>query len=316
MPAEPYLFRLGERLSRGLAGLEPARRERHRRFFVSRQNPDGGFRGRDDCSDLYYTAFGVRGLALLQGLDRPVCQRLADYLARQTEMHVSVIDLVSWLYCALMVQLHGQLDVLAQAPADWPDRLAQLLESFRTPDGGYAKTHEGAAGSTYHTFLVVLCYELIGRQAPGPEGLRRFLLERQRDDGGFVEIAPMQRSGTNPTAAAVAVLNMVGAITPVLRSDIEGFLGDVWSGEGGFQANTRVPFPDSLSTFTGLLTALDLGLSGPAQPAACRAFIDSLEFPDGGFRGALWDTLADVEYSFYSLGVLALLPETGMTLTG
>jgi geranylgeranyl transferase type-2 subunit beta len=314
MPAEPYLFRLGERLSRGLSGLAPERRERHRRFFVSRQNPDGGFRGRDVSSDLYYTAFGVRGLALLQGLDPPVCQRLADYLARQTEMHVSVIDLVSWLYCALMVQLHGQIDVLAQAPADWPERLAQLLESFRTPDGGYAKTHEGAAGSTYHTFLVTLCYELIGRQAPGPDQLQRFLLERQRDDGGFVEIAPMQRSGTNPTAAAVAVLNMVGAITPALRGDVEGFLGDVWSGEGGFQANTRVPFPDSLSTFTGLLTALDLGLSGPAQPGACRAFIDSLEFPDGGFRGALWDTLADVEYSFYALGVLALLPETGTPL--
>jgi geranylgeranyl transferase type-2 subunit beta len=231
-------------------------------------------------------------------------------------MHVSVIDLVSWLYCALMVQLHGQIDVLAQAPADWPERLAQLLESFRTPDGGYAKTHEGAAGSTYHTFLVALCYELIGRQAPGPDRLREFLLQRQRDDGGFVEIAPMQRSGTNPTAAAVAVLNMVGAITPPLRSDVEGFLGDVWSGEGGFQANTRVPFPDSLSTFTGLLTALDLGLTGPVQPAPCQAFIDSLEFPDGGFRGALWDTIADVEYSFYALGVLALLPETTTAAVG
>jgi len=309
MPAEPYLFRLGERLSQGLSGWEPERRERHRRFFVSQQNPDGGFRGRDVASDLYYTAFGVRGLALVQGLDAPVCRRLAEYLARQTEMHVSVIDLVSWLYCALMVQLHGQIDVLAQAPSDWPERLAQLLESFRTPDGGYAKTHEGAVGSTYHTFLVALCYELIGRQAPGPDRLGQFLLERQRDDGGFVEIAPMQRSGTNPTAAAVAVLNMVGGVSPALRSDVEGFLGEVWSGEGGFQANTRVPFPDSLSTFTGVLTALDLGLSGLVQPSACRAFIDSLEFPDGGFRGALWDTLADVEYSFYALGVLALLPE-------
>lgn len=316
MPAEPYLFRLGERLSVGLTGLEPARRERHRQFFVSRQNPDGGFRGRDVASDLYYTAFAVRGLALLQGLDGPVCQKLAGYLARQTEMHVSVIDLVSWLYCALMVQLHGQIDVLAQSPPDWPDRLAQLLETFRTPDGGYAKTHEGAAGSTYHTFLVALCYELIGRQAPGPDRLRQFLFDRQRDDGGFVEIAPMQRSGTNPTAAAVAVLQMVGAVTPALRDDVQGFLGDVWSSEGGFQANTRVPFPDSLSTFTGLLTALDLGLAGPAQPEACRALIDSLEFPDGGFRGALWDTVADVEYSFYALGVLALLHEVPTASAG
>ena len=28
---------------------------------------------------------------------------------------------------------------------------------------------------------------------------------------------------------------------------------------------------------------------------------------DGGFRGGVWDTDADVEYTFYGLGCLALL---------
>ena len=32
-----------------------------------------------------------------------------------------------------------------------------------------------------------------------------------------------------------------------------------------------------------------------------------LEFPTGGFRGASWDEQADVEYTFYGLGILGLL---------
>ena len=34
---------------------------------------------------------------------------------------------------------------------------------------------------------------------------------------------------------------------------------------------------------------------------------ESLQGPDGGFRGGLWDTGCDVEYTFYGIGVLALL---------
>ena len=35
--------------------------------------------------------------------------------------------------------------------------------------------------------------------------------------------------------------------------------------------------------------------------------LECLEFPTGGFRGASWDEQADVEYTFYGLGILALL---------
>jgi geranylgeranyl transferase type-2 subunit beta len=38
-----------------------------------------------------------------------------------------------------------------------------------------------------------------------------------------------------------------------------------------------------------------------------RFLSHELEFPTGGFRGAAWDDQADVEYSFYGLGCLALL---------
>ena len=72
----------------------------------------------------------------------------------------------------------------------------------------------------------------------------------------------MKRSGTNPTAAAVAVLTIHSTIGKHLREDVLAYLNDVRGDEGGFQANTRIPFADALSTFTGYLTCLDLDARG------------------------------------------------------
>jgi geranylgeranyl transferase type-2 subunit beta len=284
MDADPYLLRLGKRLFDGLQRLSAERRELHAAFVMSRQNPDGGFSGREEGSDLYYTGFAVRCLSILGTLDEATARRVADYLRGTGRSRVTVIDLVSWLYCAVIVQGASGIDVLSDFDRDWPGRLAQALETFRTRDGGYAKTHEGSAGSTYHSFLVALCY-----------------------DGGFVEIQPMKRSGTNPTAAAVALLKMLRAMDEELREDVHAFLREVRGDEGGFQANTRIPFADGLSTFTGLLTAQDLELDDLLDAGRVETFIESLEQPAGGFRGATWDTVADVEYTFYALGVLALI---------
>jgi geranylgeranyl transferase type-2 subunit beta len=117
----------------------------------------------------------------------------------------------------------------------------------------------------------------------------------------------MKRSGANPTAAACALLDMLGAMDDEIRQDVTEFLKSVRSDEGGFQANTRIPFADSLSTFTGLLTVQDQRLDGVIESTAVLQFIESLEMPSGGFRAANWDERSDVEYSFYALGTLALL---------
>lgn len=316
--ATPYLFRLDERLSQGLSRLDPARRELHRQFLLSQQNPDGGFGGRglpaEDSqvapegreSDLYYTAFGVRALVALKAFDAEDARRVSAYLLQSRNRHASVIDVVSWLYSALVVQISSGINVLADADANWPQQLSQILESFRTSDGGYAKTREGAVGSTYHSFLVALCKELIGQPVASPDLLVKFILDRQRDDGGFVEIAPMKRSGTNPTAAAIAVLTLHSKIGPNLRADVLAYLKDVRSDDGGFQANSRIPFADTLSTFTGYLTSLDLEERSLISPARVEQFITSLEQPEGGFRAATWDKATDVEYTFYALGTLGL----------
>jgi geranylgeranyl transferase type-2 subunit beta len=310
MAHEPYLIRLATRLADGARSFDSERRARHRAFILSRRQSDGGFNGREGDSDLYYTSFAVRGLSLLGTLDAQCAAGIGGFLKAFDPLLLSVVDLVSWLSAAMAVQLAGGGDILAQADSDWSGRIASRLESVRVADGGYAKNSEGAAGSTYHSFLVALCYELIGRSVPEPKRLIQFVYDRQRDDGGFVEIAPMKRGGTNPTAAAAALLTMLGGMDDELNADIAEFLRSVRSSEGGLQANTRIPFADGLSTFTGLLTIQDLGLEGILEQAQVGHYVASeLEFPTGGFRGASWDEQADVEYTFYGLGVLALLAE-------
>ena len=306
--SEPYLVRLAERLANGLVRMEEPRRERHRSFILSCQQTDGGFGGREGSSDLYYTSFAVRSLGMLGGMSTDEAKSVGQFLAGFTWPELGTIDLMNWLYTALAVQVFGGGDLLENEEPDWPKRIADKLEQVRTDDGGYAKSEEGAAGSTYHSFLVTLTYELLGMAPPRPNRLIQFIYDRQRDDGGFVEIAPMKNSGTNPTAAAVGLMSIVGGLDKELCEDIRDFLKETWSAEGGFQANKRIAFADGLSTFTGLLTVQDLNIRNLASDMMIERFIsDELEFPTGGFRGAAWDDQADVEYSFYGLGCLALL---------
>ncbi len=79
------------------------------------------------------------------------------------------------------------------------------------------------------------------------------------------------------------------------------------SPEGGLRANGRAPLADLLSTFTGTWTLAQLNALDHLDKQAVLRFAQSLELPTGGFRAGLWDNRADVEYTFYGLGALAIL---------
>jgi len=284
---------------------------RHRRYLVTAQNWDGGFSGREGGSDLYYTGFAVRALACLESLKGRALDDVAGFLRTRLTQPASVVDFMSLLYAARLVQNGGGPDVLSENGCDWPTRVAAALEMFRKPDGGYAKATDGTAGSTYHSFLVALCYELIALPLPKPERIVDFIRSRRREDGGFVEVAPAKRGGTNPTAAAVAVLLMFDALDGTAEQGVIEFLAGMQSAEGGLRANGKAPLADLLSTFTGMLTLDDLGAISRVDQAAARRFVQATEDSAGGFRGGMWDQATDVEYSFYGLGCVAILGAQG-----
>jgi len=297
-----YLQQLTVRLAQGLGRLPEADRQRHTEYFLTAQQEDGGFAGRMGGSDLYYTAFGLRALSILGKLYGDPAERAAGFLRQQLTQQQTIVDFFSLFYAANLLKVSSGIDVFSESKSDWRDNVATFLESLRRDDGGYAKAPEGHAGSTYHTFLVVLVTQLLERSVERPEEIVAFLDAR--------------RDPSNPSAAAVATLKIIADQTGRSFSDYLSnetkeltldYLCEMQTDEGGIRANTRIPIADLLSSFTVGLTLCDLDSFDELDIDLYAKFVDSMKLPSGGFQAAAWDDAHDVEYSFYGLGCVALL---------
>jgi len=304
-----YLQALTIRLGTGLGNMPEAFRQRHGEYLKSVQRPDGGFAGREGESDLYYTGFALRSLAILGGLCGPLATRAADFLRQRLTGQEAIVDFLSLIYSSALLESSAGIDIFAETTSDWRGNIATALERLRRDDGGYAKGELGVASSTYHTFLVILCLQLIDRPVPDPDRVVQFLLSQEATEGGFHEIRASKRAGTNPTAAAIGALTILNALTDDIRDHTIDFLLDMQTDEGGLRANTRIPIADLLSSFTGLLTLQDVGGFDELERDAVANYVHSLEQEEGGFHGAAWDSVCDVEYTFYGLGCQALLTQ-------
>ena len=302
-----YLENLTVRLAQAVASLPEPMRERHGRFVLDLQRDDGGFAGREGESDLYYSSFALRSLAVLGLLDGDVAERAANFLRSKLQSQESIVDFLSLVYGAKLIESAAGLDVFESARPDWAETVAAALNELRREDGGFAKGPMGKASSTYHTFLVVLCLQLIEQPIEDTAGIVRFIGSQEADDGGFREIRVSKRAGTNPTAAAIGVLRILDAVSDDVREGTLDFLCEMQNDEGGLRANTRIPIADVLSSFTGLLTLIDLDAVGEVDLSAIGKYANSLEQPEGGFFGAAWDSVCDVEYTFYGLATSAFV---------
>ena len=309
-----YLQNLTVRLAQGIGQLPEDTRQKHVNYFLGAQQADGGFAGRMGGSDLYYTSFALRGLSILGELYGAPAEKAAAFLKSQLESHQTIVDFFSLFYAANLLKVSARIDIFADADPGWPEHVAAFLAQLRREDGGYSKAPEGHAGSTYHTFLVVLVLELMEKPIPEPEKIVAFLNNQMEPDGGWREIRVSKRAGTNPTAAAAATLNIIaqnfdelGTIDPATKEITLGFLCEMQTEEGGLRANTRIPIADMLSSFTGGLTLSDLDSFQELDVDLYRKFVYSLQLPEGGFQAAAWDEAHDVEYTFYGLGCMSLL---------
>ncbi len=302
-----YLAQLMLTLAQGAAKLPQERVRRHGLWVLGQMHPDGGFPGRQGPSDLYYTSFALRVLALCGMLDQEVANQVEGFLRTQMQQRVSVVDFFSFVFSALLLQELCGCKLLESGEPGWLGRVEAQLEELRRPLGGYASGPLAPHASTYHTFLVLVCREGLGLKEPQPHRVSQFLLSQQRPDGGFVDLAVMNRSGTNPTAAAVEALRLLGALSPEVAQKAAQFLLQRQCPEGGLAANTRVGLADTLSTFTGLWALYHLGHLGQVDHTAVQEYLRQVELPTGGFLAAVVDEQADVEYTFYGLGIGALM---------
>ncbi len=302
-----YLAQLMLRLAGGAGDLPEPVRRRHAEYVTAAQRDDGGFAGRRGASDPYYTSFALRTLAILGRLDGDVARPAVGFLAAQLENRLSPVDFLALVGSAALVELVAGEDVFSRAGRGRQPTLIERTAPLRRDDGGYAKTARSGPSSTYHTFLVAAAREAVGLPIDDADAVARMVLARQRPDGGFVEVPAVRLSGTNPTAAALGLLQMAGRLDAPTGRRAADFAVSMQTPEGGFQANTRIPVADLLSTFTALSTLADLDAFEEVDRAVVRRYAASLESPEGGFRGGAWDNAPDVEYTFYGVGCLALL---------
>jgi len=269
-------------LARSRHLLEPTALDEIARFVESRRNADGGFRGRDTNSDLYYTYFAMECLHALG--KHSLTPSTEAYILRFEDARG--LDFVHC--CCLAHCLAHVAEDDGRCPAIKP--VLSKLETYRTPDGGYAEKGGTDHGTAYACYLAWLAYSRCNQPLPDPTEAARSIAALRATDGGYAN-APVSQTGlVTATAAAGILLHMLVLTGTVLTGTDpdpelrlrEWLLAHAAEG-GGFRAAAGSPVPDLLSTATGLFALRtlwgDIGNIGPA----CAEFVQSLWHEDGGF---------------------------------
>jgi geranylgeranyl transferase type-2 subunit beta len=307
-----YLAAMEMILASGAARLPQRFRAAHADYLLALQRTDGGFPGPAlEASDLYYTRFALQGLQVLEaGRASAVWPRAANYL-RTLPPPVGLVDALSFLHAAAIVKSGGDGREADELVSSRLTEIRSLLSGCRAADGGFSATPLLAArsgeGGTYHSFLAALCYNLLGEPLPQERRAVELVLARRSDDGGFAESTGGKVGQTNPTAAAVGLLTLAGALDESVAGGVGRFVASMQSTDGGLRAHAAAATSDLLSTFTGLYTVAMLDAARSVRLGDLGRFVRSLASPEGGFRGAPAATQTDVEYSFYGLATLGLL---------
>ena len=261
-------------------------------FLLGRLHPDGGFRGRSDAADLYYTLFGVEALGALDA-ELPA-EAIATYLRRFDDGET--LDLV---HLACLVRCWGALDATPR------DEWVACLNAFRSSDGGFATEKGAQFGSAYGAFLAIGALQDLGARVPDADRIADALLALRTPDGGWANDRIIPVGSVPAAAAAVTVLRHLGHSAPPDTGD--WLLGCVQD-DGGV-----APLPgagaDLLSTAVALHALAGLGIGLGERRDACLAFVESLWDPRGAFRGSPDDALLDCEYTWYGLLAIGHLSE-------
>jgi len=236
-------------------GLLGGSRQAAAAFLRAQQTPDGGFRGRGEASDLYYSVFAVEGLIALGEPPEPGPVR--RYLASFGDGEgLDLVHLACLARCGA--------DVGGLAP-DTRAALARRIEAHRSADGGYSPNAGAEHGTAYGCFLALGALEDLTlpkvpnlREGNAAEGLLQCLAALRRDDGGYANERGLRSSTTPATAAALSVIRQLGgSVDPAAV----GWLLARAAPGGGLFATEAAPFPDLLSTATALHA-----LAGPDLP--------------------------------------------------
>lgn len=274
LAAQPKLKKLHPKLiesilSRSALMLDSEMIAEIRTFIVSKQTVQGGFSDRGGKCDLYYTLFGYY---LAESLSvNEVMEPLKKYVAAtvKTNSLSGVYRYCGAILYAKLIGLDAETEKLRQ------QIVADLtLKNSKQPE--------------YSVFLGVLALYYL------EDYLNIYRVVNQYKRSFTLTGNPC------PVVAATAILlGMTGNKKPETVDRLKTFYRE----NGGFAALQKAPSEDLLSTGVALYAFHFLDADIRLIKPDCLTFVDDL-YDNGGFRATPYDSITDVEYTFY--GLLAL----------
>lgn len=288
---------MSETAGRSSQLLDPESMAQIASFVKDQIMEDGGFRGRNESSDLYYTLFGMECLQAL-GHTLPT-YRISKYLTRFKKGNgLDFIHLTCLARCLAKITDNTEQTNSGQA-------ILQKLKQYRSGGCGFRLTPDAKHDSIYATFLAFLAYEDSDMAIHDPHALTCCIDHLKTKDGAYADQPGLPFGTTTVTAAAAVLLSYLGeAVDP----SVGQWLASRRSIHGGFLATPHAPMPDLLSTATALFALQTLQYPLEELKESCLAFIEEMWDDCGGFCGHVFDNTPDCEYTFYgllSLGILA-----------
>jgi len=262
--------------------------------FVNGQlTPAGGFRGRSEHGDLYYSVFALGSLAALHA-EIPA-GHLAPWIESMGDgASLDLVHLACLARCRAVLTPTGRDRRIDRAILD-------RIESHRSRNGGYAESPQHAGGTAYGAFLAVGAYQDLGASVSDPDRAAESLAALRDPEGGYGNSPDIPGASVPATAAAVTVMRHLGRAGD---ESAVAWLAEQFRPDGGMGAWPGAPASDLLSTAVGLHALRLAGAELGDIRKSCLDFVDSLWSSRGGFRGHHTDSTLDCEYTFY--GLLAL----------
>ncbi len=275
-------------------------RSRVERFILDQLCADGGFRGRAEASDLYYTSFGIE---CLLALGRPLpLARLRPFVAGfGSGAGLDLVHLSCLARC--LRRLHGEANKVP-ARAD----LLGRIEAYRARDGGYSTVRDAASLSVTGSFLALTARHDLGEPPPEATPFVAALPALRSADGGYANEENLEAGTTLAVAGVATLLGWLGA--PAEAADLDWLLAQRGS-DGGFLASPHTPFSDLLSTATVVYALRQHGVDLAELTEPTMEFVDGLMESCGGYGGSWFDDTADLEYTYYALMVQGCLAPAG-----
>jgi hypothetical protein len=259
-------------------------------FIKGQLTESGGFRGRSDTPDLYYTLFAIESLI---ALNAPLpTETIAPWIASFGDG--ADLDLV---HLACLARCRAALNQTTDVQA-----ILNNIEAHRTANGGYAEAPDMATGTAYGAFLALGAHQDLNAKPPDPAAIANSLTSLQCPEGGFGNSAEIPGASAPATAAAITTLRHLAQ--PANQSALTWLLNQIGP-NGGIGAWSGAPAADLLSTGVSLHALHHCGVElNDETRQSSLDFCDSLWSSRGGFKGHVGDETLDCEYTFY--GLLAL----------